>query len=214
MHHIYFLLLMLLAPCNCNNESKEKSPLINAQMYSNIFVRRRVEHRTLLDHFQRTEKYDRKFKLLEIGIQQILQILRENREKLLQEGYTTSAGFPKTSNLIDGVTLVLENTCLIGDLVLHLPDMSEQILTKDTQWKETLNWAIQFTLSVPDVIDAKTSKMLSLFDQEINIEKRTDHYINPYRETKKQPTEPTKRKKERKKLKKGPQLHSTGRTEL
>lgn len=89
--------------------------------------------------------------------------------------------------------------------------MSEKILSKDKEWRKILNWAVQFTLSVQDVIDAKTVKMLSLVDQEINIEKRTANYINPYREI--QPA-PKKRTKEKKKLKKGPQLHSVGRSEL
>lgn len=176
-----------------------------------MFVRRREEHKTLLDHFQRTEKYDRKFKLLEIGINQIVTILRENRQKMVQEDYSTSKGFPTATTLIDALTLIVENTCLIGDMILHMPDMSEKILSKDKEWREILNWAVQFTLSVQDVIDAKTVKMLSLVDQEINIEKRTANYINPYREI---APPPKKRTKEKKKLKKGPQLHSVGRTEL
>lgn len=177
-----------------------------------MFVRRRLEHRTLLDHFQRTEKYDRKFKLLEIGINQILSILSENKEKLLEEGYSTSQGFPKTTTLIDAVSLIVENTCLIGDMILHMPDMSDIILSKDKDWKQILDWAIEFTVSLDDVIDTKTQKMLSLLDQEINVEKRTNDYINPYREA--DPAIPSKRKKQKKKLKRGPQLHSATRTEL
>ncbi|XP_037032443.1 coiled-coil domain-containing protein 134-like [Bradysia coprophila] len=208
----YLLFLMVLSiPCDGQNADTGNQPLINAQIYSSMFVRRREEHKTLLDHFQRTEKYDRKFKLLEIGINQILAILRENRPKLVQENYSTS-GFPKTSNMIDALTLVVENTCLIGDLILHMPDLSDKILSKDNDWKETLNWAVQFTVGVHDVVDPKTRKMLSLVDQEINVERRTSDYINPYREIE-QPSA-KKRSKEKKKLKKGPQLRSAGRTEL
>lgn len=179
-----------------------------------MFVRRREEHKTLLNHFQRTEKYDRKFKLLEIGINQILTILRENRQKLNEADYNSTGGFPTTTTLIDALTLVVENTCLVGDMILHMPDMSEKILSKDREWREILNWAVEFTASVEGVIDAKTEKMLSLVDQEINIEKRTNDYTNPYRETPHPTATPKKRTKEKKKLKKGPQLHSVGRTEL
>lgn len=179
-----------------------------------MFVRRREEHKTLLDHFQRTEKYDRKFKLLEIGINQILTILRENRQKLTEANYKTADGFPTTTTLIDALTLIVENTCLIGDLILHMPDMSEKILSKDKEWKEILNWAVQFIAGVDGVLDAKTVKMLSLVDQEINIEKRTNDYVNPYRETEQPSVTPKKQSKPKKKLKKGPQLHSVDRTEL
>lgn len=178
-----------------------------------MFLRRREEHKTLLDHFKRTDKYERKFKLLEIGINQILTILRENKPKLVEEDYSLT-GFPTTSTMIDALTLVVENTCLIGEMVLYMPDMSDKILSKDKDWKETLNWAVQFTSSVHDVIDPKTLKMLSLVDQEINIEKRTSDYVNPHREAEKPSTSSKKRTKEKKKLKKGPQLHSAGRTEL
>lgn len=176
-----------------------------------MFVRRREEHRTLLDHFQRTEKYDRKYKLLEIGINQILSILHENKEKLLKEGYSISQGFPKTTTLIDAVSLIVENTCLIGDMILHMPDMSDKILSKDKNWKQILDWAVEFTVTLDDVIDPKTRKMLSLLDQEINVEKRTNDYINPYREG---PAIPNKRTKQKKKLKRGPQMHAATRTEL
>lgn len=181
-----------------------------------MFVRRREEHKTLLDHFQRTEKYDRKYKLLEMGINQILTILRENKQKMFEEKYSVSIdGWPTTTTMIDALTLIVENTCLIGDMILHMPDMSEKILSKDKGWKEILNWAVKFTSSVQDVIDAKTAKMLSLVDQEINVERRTNDYINPYREKAQPPTDGTKKRtKEKKKLKKGPQLHSAGRTEL
>lgn len=131
----------------------------------------------------------------------------------MKEDYSTSQGFPKTTTLMDAVTLIIENTCLMGDLVLHLPDMSEKILSKDKEWRETVNWAIRFTSNLDDIIDPKSLKMLSLFDQEINIEKRTNDYINPYREQL-TTTKPTKRIKEKKKLKRGPQLHSTSRNEF
>lgn len=92
-----------------------------------------------------------------------------------------------------------------------MPDMSEKILSKDQEWKEIVDWAIQFCLTLQDVIDPKSTKMLSIVDQEINFEKRSDDYINPYRDT---PEKPNKRTKEKKKLKRGPQLHSASRTEL
>lgn len=177
-------------------------------------MRRREEHKTLLDHFQRTEKYERKFKLLDVGLKQILTVLRENREKLMNDNYSASQGFPKTTVAIDALSLILENTCLFGDLVLHMPDMSEKILSKVMEWKEVIVWAIHFTLGFHDVIDPKTMKMLSLVDQEINVEKRTGDYINPYRESVQSAPTATKRKKQKNKLKRGPQLHSTSRTDL
>lgn len=181
---------------------------------SSVFVRRREDHKELLDLFRSTGRYDRQFNLLEMGINEILTILRENRPKLPQEDYSIS-GFPTNDSMIDAFTLVVENTCLIGEVILYMPDMSAKILSKDKMdWKETLNWAIEFTKGVHDVIDPKTSKMLSLVDQEINIEKRTGDYINPYRETEPPPTSLKKRIKEKKKLKKGPQLHFASQTEL
>lgn len=87
-------------------------------------------------------------------------------------------------------------------------------------WNELMNWALTFTSQFLVVIDETTRTMLSLFDQEMNPEKRTEDYINPYLESNKKIAAAAaadeklnknkKTNKKTKKHKKGPQLNSGG----
>lgn len=110
------------------------------------------------------------------------------------------------------MALTLENTCLFGDLVLHMPEMSYKVLKKHEHWLELMNKCLAFTkYFYKTVVDSNTQKLLSLFDQEINPDKRSDDYVNPYYERTDSSTLKDA-KKLRKKIRKGPQLGS--KTEL
>lgn len=135
-----------------------------------------------------------------------LQVLKENREILHMENYEPHAGFPTTENTIDAVVLILENTCMFGDLHLHLPDMAYKILAGSPDWRTHINWALEFSGHfVTSVFDESSRQLLSLYNQEINVEERTDDYVNPYVETDSKKSDNNKRKN-RKKIRKGPQL--------
>lgn len=118
--------------------------------------------------------------------------------------------FPtQDARLLDAITVTLENTCLFGELILHNPDISYRALEsrrKDSPWKELINWCIKFTRQFNDrIIDAKSQELLWLTEQEINPEKRTENFMNPYRSTA-EDKDGIKKKKKFKKLSKGPQM--------
>lgn len=164
------------------------------------------------------DDYAKQYKLLQIGLLKILELLTLHREALSAAGYAPERdGFPRTEQLIEAVTTVLENTCLFGDLVLHTPEMSAKILEKRAagDWRALLAWATGFAEHFyANVIDAKTQEMLNLFDQEINEERRQLDYVNPYRRANQVPkvSNKTTKTKERRKVRKGPQI--TNRNEL
>lgn len=69
-----------LIPCQFNN------PLFNCTfpcIDSNLFVRRREEHKNLLQHL-RTEKYEKRYKLIELAFQKIVNV---SDEFSLKESY-------------------------------------------------------------------------------------------------------------------------------
>lgn len=118
--------------------------------------------------------------------------------------------FPsQDARLLDALTITLENTCVFGELILHNPDMSYRILESQTNgpdWKELLNWCLKYTRQFNDrIIDAKSQELLWLTEQEINPEKRSNDFINPYR-SRANNKDKTKKKKPVKKLPKGPQM--------
>lgn len=120
--------------------------------------------------------------------------------------------FPtQDARLIDAITVTLENTCLFGEIILHNPDISYRVLESrqiGPDWRDLINWCIQFTRQFNDrILDAKSQELLWLVEQEINPEKRSEHFINPYRTVTHENSDAAKkRKKKAKKLPKGPQM--------
>lgn len=127
-------------------------------------------------------------------------------------GYQPTDGFPQTEATIDAFAAIVENTCLFGDLVLHTPDISAKILAKQAGWRAMLDWSMAFERHFETTIfDEKSREMLSLFDQEINEERRRADYVNPYRSANRaSAAKATAAKKERRKLRKGPQMAGAG----
>lgn len=118
--------------------------------------------------------------------------------------------FPsQDARLFEAITVTLENTCLFGEIILRNPDISYRVLDArqlGPEWKDIINWCIKYTRQFNDrIVDSKSQELLWLFEQEINPEKRTENFINPYR-MQSEPKETTKKKKKAKKLEKGPRM--------
>ena len=43
------------------------------------------------------------------------------------------------------LSTVLENTAFLGDIVLRLPDLAHELLDNNDDWKQLIQWAIDFT---------------------------------------------------------------------
>lgn len=141
------------------------------------------------------------------------QILEETQSRLLASHYDPVVSkFPtQDARLIDAITVTLENTCLFGEIILHNPDISYRVLESrqiGPDWRDLINWCIKFTRHFNErILDAKSQELLWLAEQEINPEKRSENFINPYRNMGNEKVDVTKKKKKKaKKLPKGPQM--------
>lgn len=171
-----------------------------------MLARRREEHKLLYKHIMSIEKYEKRYKMLEIAYQNILEVIEKSRKILIQD---VSKEFPTNSTHLEALFTVIENTCLFGDMVLHIPDMSYKILNRYKNWKYIIDWSLDYTSNDEyEVLDQATNKMLMLFYEEINPDERNPDYINPYvnAEPPQQPKEP--KKKTKKVLRRGPMLNS------
>lgn len=114
--------------------------------------------------------------------------------------------------LVRAVAAVLENVCMFGEIIIHMPTISIRVLNQikvDTgvDWKGLLNWSIEFSRHFHDrILDANDQKLLSLLEQEINPDRRTEDYTNPYRGPKKSQTLANNKRKITKTRKKGPAM--------
>lgn len=162
----------------------------------------------LLNHLKNEEKYEKRYKLIELGLTKIITGLEESKANLEAIEFKPKfEDFPEDPETADALAFLLENICLAGDIILHFPDMSLRILRNFPNWRQILTWCIMFTKQVDHIIDDLTLKMLDLFNQEINEDERSDDYVNPYRELSKK-TVTTKPRRTRPKIKRGPRLSS------
>lgn len=128
--------------------------------------------------------------------------------------------FPaKDKRLIGAITVTLDNICLFGEIILHFPDISYRALesnyansddASNVHWRDLINWCLKYsTYFYERIVDVKGQQLLSLLDQEINPERRTDDYVNPYRNADSVAQSKNEHKKKPPmKLKRGPQLSS------
>uniref|UniRef100_A0A182UR61 Erk and jnk pathways n=1 Tax=Anopheles merus TaxID=30066 RepID=A0A182UR61_ANOME len=187
--------------------------IINEKVYANIFVRKREEHKLLVNHLQSIEDYSKRYKLMKLGIDEILRIIREEGGKLRGNQITAESEFPKLQELINALAQFLENTCLFGEMVLHFPDMSYRILKGVSEWRTLMTDALNYTKTFVKILDEKSIELLGLLNQEINEDQRTPEYVNPYREGAQQTELAKPKQKSKSKPKKGPSL-SPAKTEL
>ncbi|XP_055695412.1 uncharacterized protein LOC129797120 [Lutzomyia longipalpis] len=201
------ILLCVIVPCLGSSSDDKATINITPKIYSNIFVRKREEHRLVRNHLRATESYEKQFALLKLAYEKILQIIQESRQVVSED--SVGKELPTNQTEMEALFLLLENTCLFGDLVLHMPDISYRVLEKMPKWREIIAWAWKMTMQHENVIDERTIEMLNLFNQEINEDQRSEDFVNPYRHSganEATPEKPKETKKVRKKLKKGPQL--------
>ncbi|XP_053659964.1 coiled-coil domain-containing protein 134-like [Anopheles marshallii] len=189
------------------------SKMINENVYSKIFVRKREEHKLLVNHLQSIDDYGKRYKLMKVGVDEIIRIIREEGGKLRGNQITSESEFPKLQELINALALFLENTCLFGEIVLHFPDMSYRILKSVSDWRTLMTDALNYSKAFVQILDDKSIELLSLLNQEINEDQRTPDYINPYRETAPSTESSKDKQKKKSKPKKGPAL-SPAKTEL
>ncbi|XP_052867822.1 coiled-coil domain-containing protein 134-like [Anopheles cruzii] len=182
------------------------SKIINYNVYSKIFVRKREEHKLLVNHFQSIDDYAKRYKLMKLGIDEVIRVIREEGGKLRGNRITADSEFPKIQELMNALAQFLENTCLFGEIVLHFPDMSYRMLKSVTDWRELLTQALTYTETFKQVLDDKSIELLNLLNQEINEDQRTADYVNPYRDQEQDPSDASKKKKGKTKPKKGPSL--------
>ncbi|XP_058454376.1 coiled-coil domain-containing protein 134-like [Malaya genurostris] len=211
---VYIVMLApLLISADMPSEDVGKTLKITEKMYSNIFVRKREEQKQAVRRLVSAEDYSKKYDLLNIALTEILRIIAQDGAKLQENDIFNGTDFPKETQLIEAFSRYVENTCFFGELILHLPDMSYRILKATVGWRSQMIDALTYTRSFVNILDQKSLELLSLLEQEIDESKRSNDYVNPYRESKKQPTANSKKKKS--KAKKGPQLTSNiPKTEL
>ncbi|RXG73447.1 Coiled-coil domain-containing protein [Armadillidium vulgare] len=147
----------------------------------------------------------KQYKLIDAISKKIFQVLEESQIKLRESGYVPGMPFPSDSKIRDALSLCLENTAFLSEILLHMPDITHEFLKAEKSRTESFRAGCGQSFEI--VLD------LIWASQELSISERDPDYVNPYKSKKSDAfalKEKPLKKKERKKktFKKGPRLSS------
>jgi len=126
------------------------------------------------------QKYENQYKMVNIMGSKIFQTLEKNRAAIESSGYVIGTGLPENEDAREALVNILENTALIGEIILRLPDHTDQLMKKNNEWVTLTKWGITFSNST-ELLDSGTVTLLNLVAQELNLTERDPNYRNPYR---------------------------------
>lgn len=59
------------------------------------------------------------------------------------------------------MSLVIENTALLSEIVLRIPEVAETILGSNVEWNKLLTWSLDFS-NQTQLLDTSTTKLIYL----------------------------------------------------
>lgn len=171
----------------------------------NFMVRKREEQKAFIQRMQAETDYEKRYKIFHMAFENILKMLEVEQKSLSQFDHKEGQ-LPATPKEFKGVATIAENICIVAEVVLHFPEISYKILEGFPNWRKLVEYGQEIAQKYQHVYDDSTLELLSLFNQEINPEQRTDDFINPYAAKEEEKVKPSKTKAKKQKLKKGPAL--------
>ncbi|XP_063689235.1 uncharacterized protein LOC134822258 [Bolinopsis microptera] len=145
-------------------------------------------------------------------------VLHSSFVNLESSDFTSTSPFPHDQpHTLDSLSLIYENCALFSDIYLRYPDMTESLYRKFkwADFSDLIKKSIQFCSESKEVFNSKNEhgKLLNLVMQELQLIPKTPNYQNPYRKVLPTPKQKTDKKREKKKLPRGPYI-SKVKTEL
>lgn len=152
-----------------------------------------------------------------MGLNKIYEIIDLNRDKMQKEG--------DNEKITEAKMILIENSCLLMDMIVNFSseDMIYAVFKKlkNKQWLGDLLWSSKFLEKHIDLLDELTTKEFYFLKENLskimNDESLPEYpYENNIRAFLPTPEkiEDFKKKKEKRKLKKGPSLHDPIKIEL
>lgn len=165
----------------------------------------------------KNQNFELRFQLVKVGLDKVYEIIHHNRDLLEKEG--------ESDKITEAKMILIENACLLMDFIVNYStdNLIYTILKKlkNKEWLGDLIWSMKFTEKHIDLLDELTTKqfmfMKDLMPKIINSEALPEY---PYENSVKQffPTaeelKKAQKQKEKRKLKKGPQLTDPIKFEL
>lgn len=161
--------------------------------------------------------FEIRFQLITVGLDKIYEIINHNRELLQKEG--------DTEYITEAKMILIENSCLLMDMIVNFS--FDNIIysvfkkLKNKEWLGDLLWSMNFTEKYVDLLDELTTKEFEFVKENLpNIINELPLPEYPHENNVREflPTpekvKDYKKQKEKRKMKKGPQLTDAVKIEL
>uniref|UniRef100_A0A1B6KIA2 Coiled-coil domain-containing protein 134 n=2 Tax=Graphocephala atropunctata TaxID=36148 RepID=A0A1B6KIA2_9HEMI len=173
----------------------------NEKLFKQLFKLRRVEQLEAVKKIKQLPD-EKQNKMVQTVTKTIFDVILKSRVILESSGFTPGVSdFPETEAVRDALSLILENTALMGEMVLRLPERVEPVLRSTAEWPVLLAWSLVFA-NQTQLLDTSTTTLIYLVGQELNLTNRDPDYINPYKYAKEKVKVKTVGEKEKIKKKK------------
>ena len=185
------------------------------EMFKKLFAQKRIIQLGAIKQLKGLA-VEKRTKMLTAMTTKMFQVLTNSRITLESSGIAQAVEeLPKDAKIKDALALVIENTCLASEILLNFPNYLHLALNSDKDANSVFRWSLTFSHGIvsESLVDEHTKKLLKLALMELNVLPRDDNYHNPYVQEGK-PTKkldfvdklPQPKKKEKKKIPKGPRL--------
>ncbi|KAK4317007.1 hypothetical protein Pmani_011908 [Petrolisthes manimaculis] len=182
------------------------------KLFQSLFKERRTEHKSAIRTMLELGSPVKQQKMASVIAAKIFEVLGKKQVVLREAGYLPGMDFPDDENVRDALSQTLDNTAFFGEILLHLPDITHEILRQNRPWQLLLTWGVFFATQ-SKFLDNATAKFIYLVSQELGLTERDPNYTNPYvRQDHKRPLMEAaaagggNKGKKKKTFKKGPQL--------
>lgn len=150
----------------------------NVKMFQGLFQQRRAEHKAAVETILSFEN-EKQHKMVNIIATKAFEVLEQSQVRLREAGYIPGMDFPEDENVRDALSQTLENTAFLGEILLHLPDLTHQLLRQNKPWQLLLTWGLFFATQ-SKFLDKNTNSFIYLVSQELGVAERDPHFSNPY----------------------------------
>ncbi|GFT39483.1 coiled-coil domain-containing protein 134 [Nephila pilipes] len=164
----------------------------------------------------RFENYEKQYKITGKALEKIFEVVAAGKVIVENSDYIPGSNLPLNETVAAALSQIVDNTAMFGDFQLKLPDITDRIMKNHPDWMVLMKWAIGFSNST-GIFDPKTTEMIDLLCQEMNLIERKDNFINPYRKYDEKVTTPSNSvqpKQKKMNIKKGPRMSKPRRAEL
>ncbi|CAL1269725.1 unnamed protein product [Larinioides sclopetarius] len=168
---------------NTNSESNsemKQSKMTRENLFKAAFLETRLHQKDAIKSVIRFENYEKQYKITSKALEKIFEVVQAGKIIVENSDYIPGSDLPSNETVAAALEQIVDNTAMFGDFQLKLPDITDRIMKNHPEWLVLIKWAIGFSNST-GIFDPKTTEMIDLLCQEMNLIERRENFINPYR---------------------------------